>query len=66
MKYSNLKRIIPLTLLASAATLVVAAPAPVTDLNATTTSSAPASSTSIERLERLIKSRRIVWYAWYG
>lgn len=57
MKYSNLKRIIPLTLLASAATLVVAAPAPVTDLNATTTSSAPASSTSIERLERLIKSR---------
>ena len=57
MKYSNLKRIIPLTLLASAATLVVAAPAPVTDLNATATSSAPASSTSIERLERLIKSR---------
>lgn len=57
MKYSNLKRIIPLTLLASAATLVVAAPAPVTDLNATTTSSTPASSTSIERLERLIKSR---------
>ena len=57
MKYSNLKRIIPLTLLASAATLVVAAPAPVTDLNATTTSSTPASSSSIERLERLIKSR---------
>ncbi|MDD9179513.1 MULTISPECIES: tol-pal system protein YbgF [Aliivibrio] len=59
MKYSNLKRIIPLTLLASAATLVVAAPAPVTDLNATSnsTSSAPASSASIERLERLIKSR---------
>lgn len=59
MKNSNLKRIIPLTLLASAATLVVAAPAPVTDLNATShsTSSAPASSASIERLERLIKSR---------
>lgn len=59
MKYSNLKRIIPLTLLASAATLVVAAPAPVTDLNASSnsTSSAPASSASIERLERLIKSR---------
>ncbi len=57
MKYSNLKRIIPLTLLASAATLVVAAPAPVTDLNATSTSSAPASSSSIERLERLIQSR---------
>ncbi len=57
MKYSNLKRIIPLTLLASAATLVVAAPAPVTDLNATSSSSAQASSTSIERLERLIKSR---------
>ncbi|PQJ88829.1 tol-pal system protein YbgF [Aliivibrio sifiae] len=57
MKYSNLKRIIPLTLLASAATLVVAAPAPVTDLNATSNSSAPASSSSIERLERLIQSR---------
>ncbi|OCH15505.1 MULTISPECIES: tol-pal system protein YbgF [unclassified Aliivibrio] len=57
MKYSNLKRLIPLTLLASAATLVVAAPAPVTDLNATSTSSTPASSSSIERLERLIQSR---------
>lgn len=59
MKYSNLKRIIPLTLLASAATLAVAAPAPVTDLNASshTASSAPASSASLERLERLITSR---------
>lgn len=57
MKYSNLKRIIPLTLLASAATFVVAAPAPVTDLNTTSTSSAPASSSSLERLERLIQSR---------
>lgn len=57
MKYSNLKRIIPLTLLASAATFMVAAAAPVTDLNSSSTSSGTASSSSIERLERLINSR---------
>lgn len=54
MKFSNLKRVISLTLLASAATFVVAAPAPVTDLNSTPSQSP---SSSIERLERLIKSR---------
>lgn len=57
---SNLKRFIPLTLLVSAAGYVVAAPAPVSDLNAssqTATSAGPISESSIERLERLLMNR---------
>ena len=57
---SNLKRLIPQTLLVSAAGYVVAAPAPVSDLNAsshTATSAGPISESSIERLERLLRNR---------
>ncbi len=59
MIISNFKRFTSLMLLASVATPVVAAPAPVTDLNAPSTSSVSnsAPSVDIERLERLIRSR---------
>ncbi len=65
---SNVKRILPLLLLVSSAAHVVAEPAPVSDLNSNvTTTSTPSSNqsvtptqrsseSSIERLERLLKS----------
>ncbi len=65
--FSNFKRVVTLTLLASAASHVFAAPAPVSDLNSTTTSStasttarASGSETDVERLERLLQNRNRV------
>ncbi|EGU61374.1 tol-pal system protein YbgF [Vibrio nigripulchritudo ATCC 27043] len=64
--FSNSKRIISLTLLASAANVAFAAPAPVTDLNSTTVSTTTASTsarpssaneTEVQRLERLLQNR---------
>jgi tol-pal system protein YbgF len=57
---SNLKRAVSLTLLASAASLVFAAPAPVSNVNGTTSSNSSASSgpeTDVQRLERLLNNR---------
>ncbi|MEO9494530.1 MAG: tol-pal system protein YbgF [Vibrio splendidus] len=65
--FSNTKRVILLSLLASAANTTFAAPAPVSDLNSTATNSlsssraASASNESdIERLERLLQNRNLV------
>ncbi|MEZ8624756.1 tol-pal system protein YbgF [Vibrio splendidus] len=65
--FSNTKRVILLSLLASAANTAFAAPAPVSDLNSTATNSssspraASASNESdIERLERLLQNRNLV------
>ncbi|NOH95234.1 tol-pal system protein YbgF [Vibrio sp. 99-70-13A1] len=63
--FSNTKRAVMLTLLASAANLVFAAPAPVSEINnstaTSTTSSSPATSESdIQRLERLLQNRNRV------
>ncbi|KPL94328.1 tol-pal system protein YbgF [Vibrio splendidus] len=65
--FSNTKRVILLSLLASAANTTFAAPAPVSDLNSTATnpsSSSRAASASnesdIERLERLLQNRNLV------
>lgn len=62
--FSNLKRVVTLTLLASAASSVLAAPAPVSDLSgsntATSSSSARGSETDIQRLERLLENRNRV------
>ncbi|MCG3746609.1 tol-pal system protein YbgF [Vibrio cincinnatiensis] len=60
--FSNLKRVFTLTLLASAASVSFAAPAPVSDLgNRTQRISTPPSSTSgetdVARLERLLENR---------
>ncbi len=60
MLFSNTKRAVALTLLASAANVTFAAPAPVSDLNSTTTSSistSRSSETDVERLERLLQTR---------
>ncbi|WP_099612211.1 tol-pal system protein YbgF [Vibrio fujianensis] len=59
--FSNLKRVFTLTLLASAANIVFAAPAPVSDLGSSTqraslSSNAPA-ETEVARLERLLENR---------
>nr|WP_319554968.1 tol-pal system protein YbgF [uncultured Vibrio sp.] len=53
--FSNTKRAVALTLLASAASFAFAAPAPVSDLNST--SSSRSSETDVQRLERLLQSR---------
>lgn len=56
--FSNLKRVLTLTLLASAASATLAAPAPVSDLgNRTTLSRSTAKETDVERLERLLENR---------
>lgn len=63
--FSNTKRAVMLTLLASAANLVFAAPAPVSEINnstatSTTSSSPSASESDIQRLERLLQNRNRV------
>ncbi|HDM8132319.1 TPA: tol-pal system protein YbgF [Vibrio harveyi] len=59
--FSNTKRAVTLTLLASAANFAFAAPAPVSDLNSTSSVSTRSSSeTDIERLERLLQNRNRV------
>ncbi|TMX36589.1 tol-pal system protein YbgF [Vibrio sp. Hep-1b-8] len=62
--FSNLKRIVTLTLLASAASTVLAAPAPVSDLSgsnsATSSSSVRSNETDVQRLERLLENRNRV------
>ncbi|EDP58987.1 tol-pal system protein YbgF [Vibrio sp. AND4] len=59
--FSNTKRAVTLTLLASAANFAFAAPAPVSDLNSTTSAYTRSSSESdVERLERLLKNRNRV------
>ncbi|GAB2664323.1 tol-pal system protein YbgF [Vibrio panuliri] len=60
--FSNLKHVISLTLLASAANLAFAAPAPVADIGGSTSSSRSYSSneTDIQRLERLLENRNRV------
>ncbi|HDY8071674.1 TPA: tol-pal system protein YbgF [Vibrio vulnificus] len=65
--FSNTKRAVTLTLLASAANLVFAAPAPVSDLNSDSTNTSVASATSssvpetdVQRLERLLQNRNRV------
>jgi len=64
--FSDTKRVILLSLLASAANTAFAAPAPVSDLNSTATNSTSSSSRSasnesdIERLERLLQNRNLV------
>ncbi|BCN24567.1 tol-pal system protein YbgF [Vibrio alfacsensis] len=59
--FSNTKRAVTLTLLAGVANLAFAAPAPVSDLNSTSSVSTRSSSeTDIERLERLLQNRNRV------
>jgi len=62
--FSNLKRVVTLTLLASAAGNVLAAPAPVSDLSgsntATSSSSVRGSESDVQRLERLLENRNRV------
>lgn len=60
--FSNLKRISTLMLLASAASPVLAAPAPVSDLNSgnSTLSSSVSGGSTVERLERLIQNSNLV------
>lgn len=65
--FSNTKRAVTLTLLASAANLAFAAPAPVSDLNSDSTNTSVASATSssapetdVQRLERLLQNRNRV------
>ncbi len=58
MLFSNFKRAVALTLLASAANFAFAAPAPVSDLNSTSSlSNSRSSETDVQRLERLLQSR---------
>lgn len=58
MLFSNTKRAVALTLLASAASIAFAAPAPVSDLNSTSSVSGVRSSeTDVQRLERLLQTR---------
>ncbi|NTU36111.1 tol-pal system protein YbgF [Vibrio diabolicus] len=59
--FSNNKRAVALTLLASAANFAFAAPAPVSDLNSTSSvSKSRSSETEVERLERLLQNRNRV------
>ncbi|EOX4807782.1 tol-pal system protein YbgF [Vibrio alginolyticus] len=59
--FSNTKRAVTLTLLASAANFAFAAPAPVSDLNSTSSvSKSRSSETEVERLERLLQNRNRV------
>ncbi|MBW3696645.1 tol-pal system protein YbgF [Vibrio sp. T187] len=66
--FSNTKRVVTLTLLASAANLAFAAPAPVSDISnssatstsPSTTSSSVSNETDIQRLERLLQNRNRV------
>ncbi len=64
--YSNLKRAVSLTLLASAANFAFAAPAPVSDLNSNTSANttsvtqSTAPETDVQRLERLLRNRATV------
>ncbi|EOW0800702.1 tol-pal system protein YbgF [Vibrio parahaemolyticus] len=59
--FSNTRRAVALTLLASAANFAFAAPAPVSDLNSTSSASKSRSSeTEVERLERLLQNRNRV------
>ncbi|MGR5194948.1 tol-pal system protein YbgF [Vibrio rotiferianus] len=61
--FSNTKRAVTLTLLASAANFAFAAPAPVSDLNSTSSTASQTrsgSETDIERLERLLQNRNRV------
>ncbi|KII77046.1 tol-pal system protein YbgF [Vibrio renipiscarius] len=60
--FSNLKQVISLTLLASAANIAFAAPAPVADLGGSTSTSRTFSSSEsdIQRLERLLENRNRV------
>ncbi|MCR9937273.1 tol-pal system protein YbgF [Vibrio antiquarius] len=59
--FSNTKRAVALTLLASAANCAFAAPAPVSDLNSTSSvSKSRSSETEVERLERLLQNRNRV------
>ncbi len=60
--FSNLKRISTLMLLASAASPVLAAPAPVSDLNSSNSSlsSSVSGGSTVERLERLIQNSNLV------
>lgn len=59
--FSNFKRAVSLTLLASAANLVFAAPAPVSDLNSNTSASSSSTTSlpenDVQRLERLLNNR---------
>jgi tol-pal system protein YbgF len=56
--FSNLKQVVMLTLLASAASPVLAAPAPVSDLDGDSSASyAVNNETDIQRLERLLSTR---------
>ncbi len=58
MLFSNTKRAVALTLLASAASVAFAAPAPVSDLNSSSSVSGTRSSeTDVQRLERLLQTR---------
>lgn len=56
--FSNLKQIVVLMLLASAASSTLAAPAPVSDLSGNTSSGS--GNSDVNRLERLLESRNIV------
>lgn len=58
--FSNLKRVITLTLLASAASTVLAAPAPVSDLSGSNVASARTNESEVQRLERLLQNRNRV------
>lgn len=58
--FSNLKRVITLTLLASAAGTALAAPAPVSDLSGSNAASTRSSSNDVQRLERLLETRNRV------
>ncbi|NOI12786.1 tol-pal system protein YbgF [Vibrio hepatarius] len=58
--FSNLKRVITLTLLASAASSVLAAPAPVSDLSGSNVASARTNESEVQRLERLLQNRNRV------
>ncbi|OEE73868.1 tol-pal system protein YbgF [Vibrio ordalii] len=63
--FSNLKRIVTLTLLASAAGQVLAAPAPVSDLSNSSSASTSraqhsSSESNVQRLERLLENRNSV------
>lgn len=58
--FSNLKRVITLTLLASAASNVLAAPAPVSDLSGSNVASARTNESEVQRLERLLQNRNRV------
>ncbi|CAM2802365.1 tol-pal system protein YbgF [Vibrio ordalii] len=63
--FSNFKRIVTLTLLASAAGQVPAAPAPVADLSnsvsvSTSRAKKPSSESDVQRLERLLENRNSV------